>query len=150
MWPDQRVIDFITKNFIPARVHVRDDAEGFKRFGDRYGSQWTPTILVLDHEGNERHRLEGFMDADELLAQLGLGLGQIEFKGGDASAAERRFRETAELYPKTEAAPEAVYWAGASRYKASNDAKALGDTYRALTSRYPESIWTKKASVWKA
>ena len=79
MWPDARVIEFVGRNFVPARVHVHDDAPDFKRFGERYGAQWTPTILLLDHEGAEAHRVEGFVDADELLAQLALGLGHIAF-----------------------------------------------------------------------
>jgi hypothetical protein len=37
-------------------------------------AQWTPTILVVGPDGKELHRIEGFLDAPELLAQLLLGL----------------------------------------------------------------------------
>jgi len=33
---------------VPVRVHVRDQADEFKRLGERYGVQWTPTTLVID------------------------------------------------------------------------------------------------------
>ena len=59
---------FIQENFIPARVHVKDQANDFKRFGERYNAQWTPTLLVIDPSGTERHRIEGFLPADDLLA----------------------------------------------------------------------------------
>jgi tetratricopeptide (TPR) repeat protein len=149
VYPEERVARFVSESFIPARVHVREQAADFKRLGERYGAQWTPTILELDPEGTERHRVEGFLPADDLLAQLTLGLGQIAFKSENWKDAERRFREVVERYPRTDAAPEALYWAGVSRYKASNDPTALRDTERALSERYPDSSWTKKSSVWR-
>jgi tetratricopeptide (TPR) repeat protein len=149
VYPEERVARFVSESFIPARVHVREQAADFKRLGERYGAQWTPTILELDPEGTERHRVEGFLPADDLLAQLTLGLGQIAFKSENWKDAERRFREVVERYPRTDAAPEALYWAGVSRYKASNDPTALRDTERALSKQYPESSWTKKSSVWR-
>ena len=148
MYPDERVARFITENFIPARVHVREQPDAFRRFGERYNAQWTPTILVIDPEGKERHRVEGFLPADDLLAQLTLGLGHSAFARQDWKEAERRFREVVDRYPDSEAAPEAQYWAGVSRYKATNDPSALGETARAFTQRYQDSSWAKKASVW--
>lgn len=150
MYPDDRVARFITESFIPVRLHVRDQADDFKRVGERYEAQWTPTILVLDAEGNERHRVEGFVDADALLAQLKLGLGKSAFKRSDWATAERHYRDVVEHHAKADAAPEAQYWAGVARYKASGDAKALADTARAFDQRYGDSPWATKASVWKS
>ena len=149
MYPDERVAHLINQQFIPARVHVRDQLEDFKRFGQRYGAQWTPTLLVIDPEGNERHRVEGFLPAEDLLAQLTLGLGKSAFARERWDEAERRFREVVDKYPSTEAAPEALYWAGVARYKAKGDAAALADTGREFSRRYQESSWAKKASVWR-
>lgn len=149
MWPDARVVEFVRRNFIPARVHVRDDASDFMRFGERYGAQWTPTILLLDHDATERHRIEGFPDAEEMLAQFALGLGHIAFKRGDWKDAEQRFREVVEMSAAGDAAAEALYWAGAARYKTTHDASDLTRAYHALNERYPASVWAKKASVWK-
>ncbi len=150
MWPDERVVRLVTENFLPARVHVREQAAEFQRFGDRYGAQWTPTVLMLDPEGVERHRIEGFLPTKEFLAQLILGLGHLAFYGKQFANAERRFRELIEHFPATEAAPEAQYWAGVSRYKATGDGGALAETARAFDQRYRDTIWAKKASVWKA
>ena len=149
MWPDERVAGLIGKEFIPVRVHVREDASEFQRLGEQYSAQWTPTTLVLDPQGTERHRVEGFLPADELLPQLGLGLGQVAFKQGDWSAAEQRFRAVADEYAQSDAAAEATYWAGVSRYKATSDPAALAATTRALDERYSDSTWAAKASVWR-
>ena len=51
--------------------------------GDRFGAQWTPTILIVDREGQERHRIEGFLPADDLLSQLILGSAHAAFGAGD-------------------------------------------------------------------
>lgn len=150
MYPDERVARFITDNFIPARVHVKDDAVEFQRLGERYNAQWTPTLLELDPDGEERHRVEGFLPAEDLLGQLALGLGHTAFKRGDWQTAEHHFRTVAKRHADSEMAPEAVYWAGVSRYKATGDAKALGETERALSAQYANSSWAKKASVWKS
>lgn len=150
MYPDERVARFITENFLPARVHAKDQPEDFRRFGERYGAPWTPTLLVLDPSGTERHRIEGFLPADDLLAQLTLGLGHSAFARQQWDEAERRFREVVEQFPKSDAAPEALYWAGVARYKATGNGAALADTAREFTRRYPDSSWATKASVWAA
>lgn len=148
MYPDERVTRFIRDSFIPARLHVREQADEFRRFGERFGAQWTPTILVIDSGGTERHRVEGFLPADDLLPQLALGLGHSAFARGDWGKAEHRFQAVVDRHPTSEFAPEARYWAGVARYKATNDAAALTETARALAERYQGTSWAKKASIW--
>jgi tetratricopeptide (TPR) repeat protein len=143
-----QVAKFITDQFIPVRIHVRDQADEFKRLGARFNAQWTPTILLLDASGQERHRVEGFLPAEDFLAQLTLGLAHSAFARGEFAEAERWYRQAVESYSATEAAPEALYWTGVARYKATNDAAALGETAKQFASRYRDSSWAKKASVW--
>ncbi len=135
---------FINSEFVPAKIHIKEQPETFKRFG----AQWTPTLLVMSPEGVECHRIEGFLPVDDLLAQLTLGLGKVAFKLEDYAEAERRFRSLYRDFPKTEAAPEAVYWAGVSAYKASDDAGKLKETERELRTKYQQSEWARKAAVW--
>ncbi len=149
MYPDQRVARFITENFIPARVHVKDQASDFQRLGAQYNASWTPTILELDPDGVERHRIEGFLTADDFLAQLRLGLGHAAFRRQQWKEAEGHFNEVVNSLAETDAAPEARYWAGVSRYKQSGNPTALSDTEKALRERYEGSTWAKKASIWK-
>ena len=148
MYEDERVARFVSENFIPALIHVRDNREDYKRFGERYGAQWTPTLLELDPDGEERHRIEGFLPADDFLAQLELGLAHAAFKREAWDEAEQRFREVVERFPESEAAPEAQYWAGVARYKGTGDNAALADTARRFQTRYRDTSWAKKASVW--
>ena len=126
------------------RIHIKEQPALFERFG----ASWTPTALVLDSNGVERHRVEGFLPASDFAAQLLLGLGHAAFEAKDWKLAQQRFGEVLEKYPDTEAAAEAQYWKGVSRYKETGDGSALADTARAFQSRYSDTSWAKKASVW--
>jgi tetratricopeptide (TPR) repeat protein len=148
VYTDPAVLQFIDDHFVPVRVHVRNQADEFKRLGAKYNAQWTPSVLLIDSEGQERHRIEGFLPATDFLAQLASGLGQAAFARSDFAEAERRFRHVVERYPDTDAAPEALYWAGVSRYKAKGDAAALRETAQQFQQRYQATSWAKKASVW--
>lgn len=148
MYPNERVACFVVENFIPVRVHVRDQAQEFQRLGAKYAAQWTPTILVLDPDGTERHRVEGFLPVDDLIAQLTLGLGHSAFVRGKFEEAARHFREVADRHAGSEAGAETTYWAGVSRYKTTNDGSALADTARRFREQYQDTSWAKKASVW--
>lgn len=148
MYSDIEVAKTITENFLPVRVHVRDQADDFRRLGERFGAQWTPTILMLDPAGMERHRIEGFLPVEDFTAQLGLGLGRIHFSGGRFEDAEKQFREVVAQSPDTDAAPEALYWAGVSKYKRTGESTALEETARAFGEVYQDTPWAKKASVW--
>jgi len=142
------VARFISEQFEPVRVHVREQKDEYKRLSERYNAQWTPTILILDSDGQERHRIEGFLPVDDFLSQVALGLAKSAFQRKDYADAERRYREIVDQFSSTDAAPEALYWAGVSKYKASGDASALGATNAACRAPYQESAWAKKASVW--
>ena len=148
MYPDPRVVDFVTRHFKPVRVHVKENAADFKRLGERFTAQWTPTTLIVDRTGTERHRIEGFLPAQDFLSQLELGVAKAAFARKDYASAERLYREVLERYPETDAAPEAQYWTGVSKYRATNDPSALKATRDAFRQRYQNSAWAKKASVW--
>jgi TolA-binding protein len=146
VYPDAEVSELIAGNFVPVRFDVRKDPQPMERFG----ANWTPTILILDSDGNERHRIEGFLPKDDFLAQIKLGLAHAAFVAKRFGEAERRFREIVEQHPDSESAPEAQYWAGVSKYKGTGNGAALGETAQAFQQRYQDSQWAKKASVWAA
>ena len=145
---DSEVVEFISSNFIPIRVHAREQMEEFKRLGARFDAHWTPTILVIAPDGAEKHRIEGFLPKDEFLAQLTLGLGHSAFARGRFSEARTWFNQALDRYPGTDAAPEAQYWSGVADYKETNDSAALAATAKRFKERYSDTTWAKKSSVW--
>ena len=150
MYPDERVARLVASEFLPIRVHVRDADGLYARVSERLNVHWTPTVLITDEDAVERHRIEGFLPPDDFLAHLKLGLARSALQRGAFEDAERRFREVVAEHPQAEPAPEALYWAGVARYKGTNDANALAETALAFSTRYTDSSWAKKASVWRS
>jgi hypothetical protein len=148
VYPDERVSRFINEHFVPARVHVKEQPEDFMRLGDRFNAHWTPTTLLLEPDGTERHRIEGFLPTEDFLAQVMLGVAKAAFARQEWDRAERLFRDVVEKLPNATAAPEAMYWAGVSRYKASHDPAALRETGLEFTHRYADSEWAKRSTIW--
>jgi TolA-binding protein len=138
------VATLIHDRFVPIKIHVKENPQAFERFG----AQWTPTVIVAEPDGTERYRFEGYLPPDDFMAHLALGLAKAAFARGDMGQAERAFRLLLERHPDSEVAPEALYWAGVSRYKATNDAAALQQTAQAFQQQYRDSSWAKKSSVW--
>jgi TolA-binding protein len=129
---------------VPVEAHIKEHPAYFHRFD----AVWTPTILILDSEGTERQRIEGYLTREEFRAQLELGLARVAFMHKQWAEAERRYGQVVERYPDSKAAPEAVYWRGVSHYKATNDHTALGEVAEQFQHNYQDSVWAQKASVW--
>ena len=123
---------------------MKEKTADFKRFH----VQWTPTILVADADGREHFRMTGYLPAEDFIAQIGLGLGHAAFHRGQFAEAEEHFRRVVSERPRSDAAPEGVYWAGVSAYRKTNSPEHLKATGKELKEKYPNSEWAKKGSVW--
>lgn len=135
---------FINENFVPVEAHIKEHPAYFHRFD----VVWTPTVLVLDSDGVERFRVEGYLPKDEFRAHLEMGLARVAFMHKRWADAEQRCAQIVERYPDSKVAPEAVYWRGVSHYKATNDHTALGEVAEQFKQKYQDSVWALKASVW--
>ena len=115
---------------------------------ERLGALWTPTTLFCDPDGRERHRVTGFWTAPEFVAQARLGLGRVRYAQERWDEAESLFAEIVARHAPTEAAPEAQYWLGATRYRRDPKSGGLREAWEELATRWPASPWTTRA--WPA
>jgi TolA-binding protein len=129
---------------VPLEAHIKEHPAYFHRFD----SVWTPTVIILDSNGEERSRLEGYLPKDEFRAHLEMGLARVTFMSKNWADAERRYTEVLERYPDSQAAPEALYWKGVSHYKATNDHTVLGELPGQFQEKYPDSVWALKTAAW--
>jgi outer membrane protein assembly factor BamD (BamD/ComL family) len=106
-------------------------------------------VLILDPNGKERYRIEGYLPVDEFRAQLELGLARVAFMSKDWAEAERRYAEILERYPDSKSAAEALYWKGVSHYKVTNDHKVLGELPELFQQKYPDTIQALKTAAWR-
>ena len=104
--------------------------------------------MILDQDGEEHHRFVGYLPPEDFIAQIILGKGKTEFDLDHFEQAIQRFQEILVQWSKADAAPEAQYYLGVAKYKASHDPKELKLGLEVLQRDYPNSEWTKKAQVY--
>lgn len=141
-YPDPKVADFVAQHFVPVKLDIRTATDAAKRLK----VSWTPTLVLRDAEGEERHRFVGFLPPAEFVAHLTLGLGKSDFERGNFPAAAERFAAVVRGCPACEAAPEAQYFLGVAKYKQTKDVAPLKEEWKRLTEKYASSDWAKKAS----
>jgi hypothetical protein len=141
---DMAVVAFMEQRTVALRAAHND-----KPLTDKYGIKWTPTILMLDGEGGEHHRIVGFLPPDEFIASLLLGSAKTSFDLGDYKGASLIADEILEKHPSSPSAPEAVFLRGVSHYKMTRKPAFLKEAYERLNSSYPTSEWTKRAYPYR-
>ncbi len=143
-YPDSNVCFSVENNFIPLQIDFNKN----KALVTRYAVKWTPTIIILDSDGEEHHRFVGFLPPEDFIAHIILGKGKVAFDHDHFEQAVQCFQEVLVCYPKADSAPEAQYYLGVTKYKASHDPKELKLGLEFLQRDYPSSEWTKKAQVY--
>lgn len=143
-YPNAEVVAFVGANLVPVRI--RYDAEPLS---SDFNIRWTPTLVTLDPEGHEHHRTVGYLAPDELIPSLLLGIAKWHFDAKHFDLAEKGFDAVLEKYAASDAAPEALYVRGVSRYKQHGDLGVMREVRRELSARYPGSEWTKRAQPYE-
>ena len=142
-YPNEKVVEFINKNIIPLRVSF--DAQPLAK---DFNIKWTPTLVVVDAASQEHSRTVGFLPPEELIPSLLLGIAKTYFDGDQAAETIPFLDNLLKGYPRSSAAPEAVYLHGVASFKNTHDPKPLKGAYERLLAEYPESEWVKRASPY--
>ena len=143
-FPDAKVIAFIRQNLIPIRL-----PHDHKPLAEQFQVKWTPALVTLDTEGKEHHRTVGFLSPEELIPSLLLGKAKIDFDHEDFAKALVSLEALLKDYPKSGAAPEAIFLRGVCGYKSTHTPKPLKEAYEKLAAEYRDSEWTKRAYPYR-
>jgi thioredoxin-related protein len=143
-YPNPGVAKFIDLNFIPVQVEVSN-----KELMEKYNVSWTPTILVLDADGKEHYRSVGFLQPEVFIATFELGKARYYLDLEQFAEARALLEELIIRCPVPEVVPEAIFFQGVATYKDTHDPKHLRAAYDALTAKYPQSEWAKRAEPYK-
>ncbi|HWP30564.1 MAG TPA: tetratricopeptide repeat protein [Fimbriimonadales bacterium] len=145
-YPDERVINFLEKNFVPVRLDVTEESPNIKEWSHKMSQLWTPCLIVLDSDRREARRAYGYLPPNEFIAELKMGLGMISMLRGDYENAYTIFQGVLNNHPDSAVVPEALYWCGVTAYKRDGKAEKLVEHWKELKNRFPQSIWWTKAS----
>ena len=138
-YPDPQVEQLINEHFIPVQFNVAEQPEAM----DRFNTPWTPTLIVLDAEGKEHRRSQGYLDPKRFLAEMALAWLKDAIDRRDYAAAYDRAGEAVELAKgDPEREPEALYWQSVATYKAKNE--GLLDGWNRIMDEFPDSEWARK------
>jgi hypothetical protein len=140
-YPDPEVERYLLSHFVPVQFNVVDQPEVM----DRFNTPWTPTLIVLDSEGRQHRRAQGYHDPKRLVAELALGWLVAAINQRDFPEAHRRSQEALSCTEDDPYRyPEAVYWSAVAVYKATGDANQLLAGWNRLLDEMPESEWAKR------
>jgi hypothetical protein len=141
-YPNPEVEQYLQQHFVPVQFNVVEQPDVMRRFN----TPWTPTLLILDADGKEHRRSQGYLDPKRLLAELSLARLQAAIDRQDFQLAHSLTDEAQRLTRgDAEREPEALYWSSVAAYKATNDAQNLVQGWNRLLDDFPQSDWAKKA-----
>jgi len=143
-YPNKEVIKFVQNYLTPLRINVNE-----KLADEHFHHLWTPTVAILNLKGDEIERTVGFMEPEEFLAKMHLGLGKARLDAGEYDTAMIPFISLLETFPTSDDVPEAIYFNGVVMYLETNNPHKLKKTYARLVEDYPDSRWTKRAYPYR-
>lgn len=143
-YPDAKVVRFVDYNFVPVQIETSN-----KALVGQFKVTWTPTIILLDADGQEKYRTVGYLPPDDFIATYMVAKGHWHFEAEQYPEAQTMFEEALANYPGSLAAAEAVFFTGVARYKHTHDPKPLRQAYETLTARFPQNEWTRRAEPYR-
>ncbi len=141
---DTKVIKLMERDFSPVMVNMKESRDVVKS----HHVDWAPAFVVCDETGAELERWVGYLPPEDFRAQaiLSKGLAAMHLERHDEAVG--LFEELISDFPSSELIPEAEYFLGVANYKIKGEADKLADVCHELSSKYPESLWTKRCSIW--
>jgi hypothetical protein len=137
----------IGREFVPLKFNVREPRAEFRDLLRMTKPLFTPLLLFLDRTGTELRRTTGYLPPAELESELRLVLGLADLLHAKYDEAHVRLREVADRLGQTNAAPEALYWAGVAAFRRNGKGlDGLTPEWAELQTRYPSSTWAVRAS----
>jgi tetratricopeptide (TPR) repeat protein len=143
-YPNNSVRDLLLEYAIPVQINNTDAANN--KLLHQIHHIWTPDIRILDYNGDELYRFDGFLPPPEFSARLLCGIAMAYLRSKRFDQAEAVYERVLREYSTSYAAPEAQYYLGVTRYRRDPDSDELLTQWVELRSRYPNSEYRVKQS----
>jgi len=125
-------------------IQINNTLDENKPTVQRFRHVWTPDLRVLDGDGYELYRWNGYLPPAEFAAQLLAALAHARLRLREFDAAEMLYADVLRRFPTALVAPEAQYFSGVTGYRKSGEANALLHGWHELEKTYPDSEWAVK------
>lgn len=144
-FPEPAVAGAINNSYIALQINTKEPAA--KPVVERYRQVWTPDSRILDADGFEYYRWNGYLPPFEYLPQLLVAEAHARLRRKEVSAAADTYDAVVERFPTSSVAAEAAYFGAVASYRVSKDSADLVKGWERLRSRYPESDWRLKQTM---
>jgi len=143
-YPQEAVVEAITRYGVP--LQFDNSKPENQKFLHSIHHIWTPDWRILDHNGYELYRADGFLPPYEFAPRVlcAYGLAYLRLKRFDD--AEKIYVDVLRRFSTSYAAPEALYYLGVTRYRRNPDGDDLLTQWANLRARYPMSEYRLKQS----
>jgi TolA-binding protein len=141
-YPEVPVREAIERLTAPFQIDNTADAN--QPLLDRYRHVWTPDLRVLDVDGTELYRWNGYLPPAEFAPQLIAAVAHARLRRKEYEQAKALYEEVVRRFPTALVAAEARYYTGVSAYRASHNANDLLHAWHDLEKSNPESEWAVK------
>ncbi len=141
-YPNSEVVQYLSEHFVCFKPRL----DAHRQLAKQFGVTWTPGLVWLDEAGEVHHQNVGYFAPEELLAECAFGRGKVAVGKDDWKDASACFSEVVEKWPKSFAAPAALYWNGVASKLATKDAQPLLENWNRLIDEHSDSAWAMKVS----
>jgi hypothetical protein len=141
-YPETTVREAIERLTVPIQIDNSVDANA--ELMRRYRHVWTPDLRILDADGTELYRWNGYLPPYEFVPQLIAAVAQARLRRKEFPRAKELYGEVLRRFPTALVAPEAQYFEGTAAYRASHQSNDLLKAWHELEKSYPESEWAVK------
>ncbi len=143
-YPQDFIVETIAEHAVPVQIDNSDMSNA--SLLRRIHHIWTPDVRVLDADGEELYRFDGFLPPSEFAARVLCAFGMAHLRLRQFDRAEALYVEVLRKYSTAYAAPEAQYYLGVTRYRKDPESDELLTQWANLCSRYPYSEYRVKQS----
>lgn len=144
-FPEPAVAQTINNSYVALQINTKEPSA--KLVVERYRQVWTPDSRILDADGFEYYRWNGYLPPFEYLPQLLVAEAHARLRQKNVSAAADMYNAVVERFPTSRVAAEAAYFGAVADYRNSKDSVDLVKGWERLRRRYPESDWRLKQSM---
>jgi hypothetical protein len=142
-YPDTQVAALLNENFVAVQVNFEEAS----KLVNEFQAIWTPNLNVFDRNQNRIYWVEGWLPPSEFTAMLTVARGQYFLRGKKYTEAEPLFKAVFDQHPRSQFAPEALYYKGVSRYLNSHEVEELKEDWIMLQRFYPQSAWSLRSNI---
>lgn len=144
-FPEPAVVGTINNSYVALQINTKETEA--KPIVERFRQVWTPDVRMLEADGFEYYRWNGYLPPFEFLPQLLVAEAHARLRQKNIEAAADIYNDVVERFPTSRVAPEAAYYAAVGNYRASKNSVDLMKGWEKPRRRYPDSDWRLKQTM---